>query len=366
MADQEFILAPVSIVVGFDVHPVHTILHSQALLTYCDMNPGLDRWIIETAAGMSAERKHNHELIFGSLYEAMVSHVRIDDFSAYIDHLAETDPTVMRDRVMDWMHKTDHWPGTDAILGDVDVFMQFLEHHYTEKDKLHMVDMNMWREVHAYLNHPAEMRDLIINHLRVMWDEVMSKEWARIEPMLQESAAAFREVDFTGLTALEAAQLVTGRDFHNKSLEKVAKELEKVNKVIFSPSAHIGPYVGWLPSEEENTYRMIFGARLPDGINVREGSTAVGRSEMLVRLNALADDTRLRMLELLTQHEELCAQDFITLLDLSQSSASRHLRQLTATGFVKERRREVSKCYSLSLDRVDDTLSALKRFLHGN
>jgi DNA-binding transcriptional ArsR family regulator len=48
---------------------------------------------------------------------------------------------------------------------------------------------------------------------------------------------------------------------------------------------------------------------------------------------------------------------------LSQSSASRHLRQLTASGFLSERRRDVAKCYSLNKERIDDTMHALKDFL---
>ena len=84
---------------------------------------------------------------------------------------------------------------------------------------------------------------------------------------------------------------------------------------------------------------------------------------MLVRLNALADDTRLSILEMLVAEEELCAQDFINRLDLSQSSASRHLRQLTASGFLNERRRDVAKCYSLNSERIEDTMKALKRLL---
>ena len=129
------------------------------------------------------------------------------------------------------------------------------------------------------------------------------------------------------------------------------------------PSAHIGPYVSYFQSDDdEDVIQIIFGARLPEGAQVE--SPALSRSELLVRLNALADDTRLRMLELLTQQGELCAQDFITMLDLSQSSASRHLRQLTATGYVTERRREVAKCYSLNGKRLDDILQAMKLFLH--
>jgi DNA-binding transcriptional ArsR family regulator len=65
------------------------------------------------------------------------------------------------------------------------------------------------------------------------------------------------------------------------------------------------------------------------------------------------------MVELLAQREEICAQDFMSLLELSQSSASRHLRQLTASGFLTERRRDVAKCYSLNRERLTDTLKAL-------
>ena len=91
---------------------------------------------------------------------------------------------------------------------------------------------------------------------------------------------------------------------------------------------------------------------------------SLGRSELLVRLNALADDTRLHILELLTREEELCAKDIMQTLNLSQSAASRHLRQLTATGFLNERRQETAKCYNLSAERIDDTLDALARFLN--
>jgi ArsR family transcriptional regulator len=83
----------------------------------------------------------------------------------------------------------------------------------------------------------------------------------------------------------------------------------------------------------------------------------------MICLSALGDDTRLTILELLTHHNELCAQDIMNMLDLSQSSASRHLRQLTATGYLIERRREIAKCYSLNDERVEDTLRALKQFL---
>jgi ArsR family transcriptional regulator len=88
---------------------------------------------------------------------------------------------------------------------------------------------------------------------------------------------------------------------------------------------------------------------------MRPGSSALNRSELQVRLSALNDDTRLQILWLLSQSDELCAQDILTRLDLSQSAASRHLRQLSATGYLTERRRIGEKCYTLNHERIQDT-----------
>src|SRR5262249_37308229 len=159
-----------------------------------------------------------------------------------------------------------------------------------------------------------------------------------------------------GLTLFEAIRAVVGRDLRTHW----GRVMDRIEHVIFVPSAHTGPYVTKFTTG--NTLRLVFGARLPKGFQAT-GSSALSRSELLVRLNALADDTRLRILELLAYKGELCAQDIITLLDLSQSSVSRHLSQLSASGFINERRREVAKCYSLNPERLQDTTRALTQLL---
>ena len=70
-------------------------------------------------------------------------------------------------------------------------------------------------------------------------------------------------------------------------------------------------------------------------------------------LTALADSTRSRMLLLLEQHEltvgELCA-----VLQLPQSTVSRHLKTLADTQWVTSRRDGTSRYYTLALDERDD------------
>lgn len=65
-------------------------------------------------------------------------------------------------------------------------------------------------------------------------------------------------------------------------------------------------------------------------------------------LQALADETRVDMLALLLQHEELCVCDFMHTLEVTQSKASRHLRYLYNAGLVQDRRSNVWIYYRIS------------------
>ena len=56
---------------------------------------------------------------------------------------------------------------------------------------------------------------------------------------------------------------------------------------------------------------------------------------------ALSDATRLQMLGLLLKEGELCVCDFVEVLGITQSKASRHLRHLVNAGLVLDRREAV-------------------------
>ena len=53
---------------------------------------------------------------------------------------------------------------------------------------------------------------------------------------------------------------------------------------------------------------------------------------------ALSDETRLQMLALLLREGELCVCDFVEVLSVTQSKASRHLRYLVHAGLLQDRR----------------------------
>jgi ArsR family transcriptional regulator len=81
-------------------------------------------------------------------------------------------------------------------------------------------------------------------------------------------------------------------------------------------------------------------------------------------LRTLADETRLSILDLLLREGELCAQDIIARLDLAKSSGSRHLSQLSAAGYLRERQGTgKAKCYAINPDRFRETLRFLERYI---
>jgi len=76
---------------------------------------------------------------------------------------------------------------------------------------------------------------------------------------------------------------------------------------------------------------------------------------------ALSDETRLRIMMLLTQGE-LCVCDLMFVLDEPQSKVSRHLAYLKHSGLTNSKRAGVWMHYSLK-DPVDDVYRAQLDFL---
>jgi ArsR family transcriptional regulator len=62
---------------------------------------------------------------------------------------------------------------------------------------------------------------------------------------------------------------------------------------------------------------------------------------------ALSDETRLSMLVLLLKEGELCVCDFVKMLEVTQSKASRHLRYLVNAGLLQDRRETIWVYYRI-------------------
>ncbi|HAZ09257.1 MAG TPA: ArsR family transcriptional regulator [Elusimicrobia bacterium] len=63
---------------------------------------------------------------------------------------------------------------------------------------------------------------------------------------------------------------------------------------------------------------------------------------------AFADETRLRILHLLTRRKEMCVCDIMKILGLPQSKISRHLAYLRGAGLVRDRKQGLWSYYALT------------------
>jgi DNA-binding transcriptional ArsR family regulator len=353
----DYLLTPTKTRISVALEPAQNAIESLLLLNPSKSLSGYDEWVTKTVASLSSEILHQNELVTLGLHYAIVPRRSWSSFPAYVDHLAAQDPEVLRDMVLDTYmdipcKKDDVAYEKTAVLSSVGAFLDFLYSRFDSKN----VDVQIESESFHLLNNPPQMQETIVNHMCWMWENVLEAEWNRRLPLLQASVDAFQQIDLTGLTAVEAAQQIIDKDLP----ENLTKMLDYYDyeRLVFVPSAHVGPYLGKLSGDD--TFWILFGARQPEGLlNYPD----LNRSELLVRLSALSDDNRLRILHLLSTEGEKCAQDIIQILDLSQSAASRHLKQLSANGFLNERRRENGKCYTINIDRIESTFHALLNFL---
>jgi ubiquinone/menaquinone biosynthesis C-methylase UbiE len=80
--------------------------------------------------------------------------------------------------------------------------------------------------------------------------------------------------------------------------------------------------------------------------------------EILEHMSALSDPTRCRMLLMLEQHE-LTVSELCAVLQMPQSSVSRHLKTLADDNWVSSRRDATSRYYTMPLDDLDSAASRL-------
>jgi DNA-binding transcriptional ArsR family regulator len=354
-------IAPKETKIRLALEPAYNALCSLTLLSE-DIG-GVDDWVDDMVARLSPDEVKTNGLRVELVFLQLGSETW-PSFPALIDDLAGDDPEAVHARIAArFAQMLAKQLGDDVEIPDPDDLFANRERFLALCQQLLRVkgegeDHGEWCfNIVDLMQQPPDVlqRDLV-DHLRMMWDTYLADEWERNLPLLRESLAAFESLDLSNLTTSEAIRRIIGRD----EPEQWGNWRDGLDEIIFIPSPHIGPYV-LLIEQSETTARVVFGARIPEGATVR--SPALSRSDLTQRLEALADDTRLRILESVALEGEQGQKDIMDRFDLSKSAVSRHLRQLTANGYLIVRQQDVSKYYRLNPSRIDETLRMLKSFL---
>jgi DNA-binding transcriptional ArsR family regulator len=345
-----------------ELEPALNAFGSTLLVAKDDSEPGIHEWVRKTQVQMTPEELGRHKLVMIGLFYAVAPRQRWNSFPAYLAHLEGQPPSAFREKLLESyaeIFPADCEPEQhvqvvqwDEVLSSSTSYVAFLKSRFTEAH----IDIEIETRAYQYVMDVAAMKQLIVDHLRWFWKNYLEAEWNRVEPMLEASVRAFKRVDLEGMTRLDAARFITGQDLEET---KWSRGLEQAARVVFIPNAHIGPYIH--REQVDDTIYIFFGARQPDGVEAR--IPELDRAEIVSRMSALADDSRLQILQLIVENGDLRSQEIIDLTGFSQPSASRYLSQLTAAGYLQERRSNGAKIYTLNRDRIEKTLKAVSAFL---
>ena len=354
---------PTPVVATVALEPAYNVLMSMVALYQPMHYNGLDEWVPYTYARLPAALRDRHRLLFGGIWlDALTNLVEpgaaTASFPAYLAALAAYAPTDLRDTLLAWMMRAPHiqlfadarpFPPIDParFLADYATFAAFVR---DEKD-----DEMPSRAIFALWQQPAQLQDLLLAHLHELWASYVAPEWARIEPRLAATVAAFHALPLQGLTMFEALQRVTGRDL--RPIFRL-ETLLTYQRVRFIPHIHNGPYILWFANDIE--LRIGFPAHQPPA--PVPPALPFNQTTLVNRYNALADETRLRILVALREANQLSTQEISDRFELDKSAASRHLRQLVATSLILERREEgAKKYYQLNPAAIDEIIQMLQR-----
>lgn len=355
MADIGFIAPDRSLDVQFQIAPVYNVLASICMFNQPHLD-SISDWIDRTAAVLPRELKRDAELACRA-----VAYVDsgLEPFPTWLEALRHRGPEELAEidlnRLM--MKARLHLdpgsvPDRNRVRRDRATHRALVLKLHSEKE-MEASEQDIERDFQV-LQDPAEYHSRLVSYLEHMWDEYVAEEWERVRPMVEESVRAFQTVAISTTSAEEATKQVTQRE----SLpEDWLEELQTVRRVVFIPSVHIGPYMLSLPRSGD-TLRIVVTARIPEGSTIH--SRRLERSELLTRLAALSDETRMQILELVAERGKLTSNDVMEELGLTQSSASRHLTQLAATGLLAKDASQKTKVYRLGSKRIDEVLASIR------
>lgn len=198
----------------------------------------------------------------------------------------------------------------------------------------------------------------VLDHLRMLWEGTLAAEWQRQATQLAQLTRSIDELIFDeargqAMSAPAALRLLLQTELTDAQLLQLAG----VEKIVLVWSPFVRAYCNRFGSPDTLWVFRPFEPQLLRRDPLR-------RAEVLRPLEAVADDTRLRILELLTAEGELRAQEIIAQLEGSQGNISRHLKQLVGAGFLGERRAgDANKRYAVDPAGLPRLLFLLRQLL---
>jgi len=210
---------------------------------------------------------------------------------------------------------------------------------------------------------PEEVRRRTLELLGSYWEEAFAREWERLEPQLvAEINHAERTLEERGLYAVldgqpelridRAAGVITRRSPHEHELDVAPDQ-----PFMLVPSAYVWPHVR-VNCDPPFPLAIVYPARFA------RVERELPPPELVRVFRALGDATRLRALRLIAERPR-STEELATLVAMSESGLSKHMKALEDAGLVERRRRGYYVLYALNSAALGALPSDLADFVNG-
>ena len=172
--------------------------------------------------------------------------------------------------------------------------------------------------------------------LKELYNDEFIKEYENLKQKIYEEYGNIENA-LTNIEPLEFSESIMGKTFKNRGPYK---------NFIFIPSYFI----------PKKAIRF-FGK---DQILIYSpGFKQFTQNDIIKILKIISDETRFKIIELLSENKSMMGKDLASILKLSTPTISHHIEQLKEAGFINEERVKNSKFYSINFDSVNKFINYL-------
>lgn len=334
-------------------------LTSAISLVYRATDPRrFDSWLVEARHALAPEVQHDLDTLLGfsgrllyyveellMSFDPFESSQLAADFETYLTHLKSLPPWAYQSMVAQSLLRVYRDRGvTEAPPETTDVvdWRAFIEPGITRADLGEVVDLVLA---------PEQLKARTVSLIERFWQECYRAEYLRALPEMERALRQARSTTYPNVAM--AFEELSG----HRLPEEVQLALPHVERVWFCPSYRLGNFTQFILYEPDLI--LYFNCQRTSAVTLPEQGSSVS-SELLPGLRALADGTRLRIVEML-RGGEMYAQEIVGRLGISQSAVSRHLAMMEAADIVTVRPSNGMKYYAINARRLRQLAEELER-----
>lgn len=318
---------------------------------------GYDPWLFEARRSLSPEVQHDLDLLLGFSgrlvyyteellfsFDALEPDRLDASYEEYFEHLSELSPQAFQHMAANAVRRVYRDRGvfeTPPESNDPAEWRMFLRPSIT------LADVN---EAAQVITNPDELKRRTLELIDGFWTQCYEAEYEAHLPDLQ------RAVRFAQSRAHPVIQIAFSELTGHRLPDAIATHLADVERVTYCPSIHLDSFIQYIFYPPElvlyfNPKTVLAMADQPR----RQYTTANGgldSEDALAGLKAVADPTRMKIIEMLREREHY-AQEIVGKLGISQSAVSRHLSTLESANVVSVRPAQGMKYYAVNREYLE-------------